>query len=127
MQRGERVRDAVLHQVIAGRHLAAEAIAAVGDGHFAGGIGRGLNQHGYIQTRAAQGIGNGAFVAEVGQSDDNAIDAYRDAGGRGPRISSLLRSFPQRHSWSLAVLRETTSTPAVPKTRNMSSRPSAAR
>ena len=43
VQRGERVRNAVLRQVIAGRHLAAEAVAAVGDGHLAGRIGGRLN------------------------------------------------------------------------------------
>ena len=85
VQRGERIRDAVLRQIIAGRHLAAEAVAAVGDGHFAGRIGRGLDQHGDVQLGQAQRIGDGALVAEIGQGDDDAVDLRRDACGTDRR------------------------------------------
>ena len=74
VERGERIGDAVLREIVAGRHLAAEAIAAVGDGHLAGRIGRGLHQHGHVETGHAQGIGDGALVAEIGQCDDDAVD-----------------------------------------------------
>ena len=41
-------------QIIAGRHLAAEAVAAVGDGHLARGIRGGLDQHRHIEAGEAQ-------------------------------------------------------------------------
>ena len=47
VQRGERVGDAVLLEVVADRHLAAEAVAAEGDGHLAGVVGRGLDEDGH--------------------------------------------------------------------------------
>ena len=55
-------------------HLAAEAVAAVGDGHLAGGIGRRLDQHRHVEVGQAQGVGDAALVAEVRQRDDDAVD-----------------------------------------------------
>ena len=75
MQRGNRIRNAVLPQIIAGRHLAAEAVAAKLDGHLLRIVGRGLDQHRNVQVRQAQGIGNRALFAEIRQSHDDAIDA----------------------------------------------------
>src|SRR5579862_33687 len=43
------VRDAVLRQIIAGRHLAAEAVAPELDRHFRRRIRRSLHQHGDVQ------------------------------------------------------------------------------
>src|SRR5215469_3939785 len=48
VQRGEGIRKAVLFEVVAGRHFAAEAVAAVRDAHLAGGVGGGLNQYGKV-------------------------------------------------------------------------------
>ena len=62
-------------QIIAGRHLAAEAVAAELDGHFRRGIRRGLHQHGNVQIGQAQRIGDGALLAEIRQGDDHAVDA----------------------------------------------------
>ena len=75
VQRGDRVRNAVLPQIVAGRHLAAEAVAAERNGHLLGIVGRGLDQHRHVQIRQAQGIGNGALFAEVRQGHDDAVDA----------------------------------------------------
>ncbi len=87
MFRGERIRNLVLHEVVADRHLAAEAIAAIGDGHFAGVVRRGLHQDGYAEAGEPQRIGHGAFVAKVGQGDDDAVNL----GGMGAKqVSALL-------------------------------------
>ena len=74
VQRGERIRDAILREIVAGGHLAAEAVAAVGDAHLGGGIGRGLDEYGDVQSGPAQRVGDGAFVAEIGQRHDDAVD-----------------------------------------------------
>ena len=87
VQRRQRIRNAVLHQVIAGRHLAAKTIAAVGDGHLARCIRAWPESARAHATRPAQRIGNRALVAEIWQRDDNAIDANRAAAGTNPRNS----------------------------------------
>ena len=74
MQRGQRVGNLVLHQVVTGAHLAAEAVAADGDGHLFGAVGRGLHQHRNPQAAEADGVHNAALFAEVGQSDDDAVN-----------------------------------------------------
>ena len=75
MQLGQRVGNAVLAQVVAGRHLAAEAVAPVLDRHLAGLIGRRLDQHRHAEIGEPQRVGDGALVAEVRQRDDHAVDA----------------------------------------------------
>ena len=70
----ERVRDAVLLEVIADAHLAAEAVAAVGDGHAARRVGRRLDQDGNAQVGHAQRFGNAALLSEIGQRYDDAVD-----------------------------------------------------
>ena len=75
VQRGDRVRNAVLPQIVAGRHLAAEAVAAERDRHLAGIVRRGLDQHRHVQIGQAQGIGDGPLFAEVRQGHDHAVDA----------------------------------------------------
>ena len=74
VQRGQRVGNAVLHQVVAGAHLAAEAVAAGGDGHGVGAVGRGLHQHRDLEAGEADGVDDAALFAEVGQGDDDAVD-----------------------------------------------------
>ena len=54
VQCGEGVRDAVLAEVVAGGHLAAEAVAAEVDGHLRGIVWRGLDQHRHTQIGQAQ-------------------------------------------------------------------------
>ena len=71
---GERVGDAVLLEVVADRHLAAEAVAAEGDGHLAGVVGRGLDEDGDLEVGETEGVGEAALFAEVGQGDDDAVD-----------------------------------------------------
>jgi hypothetical protein len=68
-------RDAVLHQVVTGAHLAAEAVAARGDGHGVALVGRGLHQHGNLEAGETECVGDDApLVAEVWQGDDDAVD-----------------------------------------------------
>ncbi len=74
VQRGERVGDAVLGEVVADGHLAAEAVAAMGDGHLGGRVGRGLDEDGDAQIGETDGVGQAALLAEVGQGDDEAVD-----------------------------------------------------
>ena len=75
MRSRQGVRDAVLPQIITGGHFSAKTVAAVRDGHFRRGIGRGLHQHRNFQPRKTHGVGDGAFVAEIRQRDDHAVNA----------------------------------------------------
>ena len=70
----ERVLDPVLAQVVAGAHLAAEAVAPVGDRHLVGGVLEGVHEHGHVQPGPAQRVRDGALVAEVGQRHEHAVD-----------------------------------------------------
>ena len=65
VQPGERIRDAVLPQIIADGHFAAKAVAPVADRHLAGVVIEGMNQDRHVQPGPPQGVGHGAFVAEV--------------------------------------------------------------
>ena len=76
VQRGERVVDAVLHHVVAGAHFAAEAVAARGDGHVVGAVGRSLHQHRNLQAGEANGVDDAALFTKVGQRDDDAVDLF---------------------------------------------------
>jgi hypothetical protein len=71
---GEGVGDADLLEVVADAHLAAEGVAAVGDGHAGGVVGGGLNEDGDIEPGGFEDLGDGAFIAEVGEGDDDAVD-----------------------------------------------------
>ena len=74
VQGGEGVGDAVLLEVVADGHLAAEGVAAEGDAHLAGGVGRGLDEDGDVEVGEAEGVGEAALFAEVWQGDDDAVD-----------------------------------------------------
>ena len=108
VQRGQRVRNAVLLEVVAGRHLAAEAVAAVADGHQSGRVGRGLHQHGHVEVGQAQRVGDGALVAEIRQRDDDAVDlvavALEEVGADG----GLRCGFRWRRTWFLPAPTATT-------------------
>src|SRR6185437_5197438 len=100
MPGGERIGNAVLHQVVAGAHLAAEAVAAVADGHQARRIGGRLHQDGNVQAGHAEGVGNGALIAEIGERDDNAgyfggmlFEEVGTAGGLGARFDGAVLGF----------------------------------
>ena len=75
VQRGKGVRNAVLLQVVADAHLAAEAVAAVGDEHPLRIVRKGVNQHRDVQVGQPQRVSHGAFLAEIRQGDDDAVDA----------------------------------------------------
>ena len=74
MKSRQRIRDTILAQVVAGRHLAAETVAAMQDRHLRSVVGRRLHQHRHVEPRQPQRVGDRALVAEVGQRDDHAVD-----------------------------------------------------
>src|ERR1019366_4687523 len=74
VQRGERVGNTVLLEVIAGAHFAAEAVATILDGHQSRGVRRGLYEDGHVEVGLAQSVGDGALFAEIRQRDDDAVD-----------------------------------------------------
>ena len=65
VQPGQRIRNAILAEIIAGRHLAAEAVAAVQDGHLGGIVGSSLHEHRDIEPGQTHCVGDGALVTEV--------------------------------------------------------------
>ena len=68
------ILDAILPQIVADRHLAAEAVAAEGNAHLAGIVRRRLDQNRHAQIGQPNGIGQTALLAEVRQRDDDAVD-----------------------------------------------------
>ena len=102
---GERVADAVLLQVVAGRHLAAEAVAPVLDRHQRRRVGRRLHQDRHVQVGHAQRVRDAALVAEVRQRHDDAVDLVpvppEEVGARprlGPRLDrAVLRVLRPEH------------------------------
>ena len=73
--RGQAVFDAVLVQVVAGRHLAAERVAPPVQVHLGHVVVEGVDQHRHVQRGPAQRVGDGPLVAEVGQRHQHAVDA----------------------------------------------------
>jgi hypothetical protein len=69
-------RDAVLPEIVADRHLAAEAVAPVRDGHDFGIVVESMDEHGHAQPGPSKGVGHAAFVAEIGEADEDAVDAF---------------------------------------------------
>src|SRR5262249_39386341 len=74
MERGQRIGNSVLRQVVADRHLAAEAVASRRDAHLARIIRGGLHKHRHSKSGKPQSICHSAFVAKIWQSHDDAID-----------------------------------------------------
>jgi hypothetical protein len=74
MASGQRIRNPVLHQIVADRHFSAEAVAPVANGHAARRVRRSLHQNRHAQPGHSQGVRHGAFIAEVGQRDDDAVN-----------------------------------------------------
>ena len=104
VQRGERVGKAVLLQVIADRHLSAEAVAPVADGHGARPVGSCLHEDGHGEAGHAEGIGDSAFIPEIRERDDDTVNrvpvfakefsAQRAASGRVSTAPCLRSSGP---------------------------------
>jgi hypothetical protein len=102
---GERVADAVLLQVVAGRHLAAEAVAPVLDRHQRRRVWRRLHQDRHVQVGHPERVRNAPLVAEVGQRHDDAVDRVpvppEEVGARprlGPRLDgAVLRVVRPEH------------------------------
>ena len=90
MQPGEREGNVVLAEVVADRHLAAERIAPVPDGHVFRVVVEGVNEHRHAQAGPAEGVGHAAFVAEVRQRDEDAVNL---AGVLLEQIGAFLRVF----------------------------------
>ena len=88
-----RVGNAVLPQVVAGRHLAAEAVAPVGDLHVVGAVGRGLHQHRHLQRGVADSVGDAALFAEVRQRHDDAVDLVAMLAEELRAAARLIRSL----------------------------------
>ena len=94
MQRGERIRNAVLREIVAGRHLAAEAVAAVAMVILPGSSGVAWISTGTCRSARRKRIGDGALVAEVRQRDDDAVDLdSRLRSETGRRTAGLLPGF----------------------------------
>ena len=74
MEFGKAVLDAVLAQVIASGHLAAEAVASVGNGHSLGVVGEGVDQDRDIEVSESKSIRNCSLVTEVGERHEDAVD-----------------------------------------------------
>ena len=73
-RRGQGIADAVLAEIVADGHLAAKAVAAVADGHLAAVVVEGVDEDGDVEAGPAQGVGDGAFVAEIRQGDEDAVN-----------------------------------------------------
>ena len=73
-RRGERIADAVLAEVVADRHLAAEAVAAMLDRHAPALVREGVDEHRHVEVRPAQRVGHRPLVAEVRQRHEDAVD-----------------------------------------------------
>ena len=102
MQRRQRIRNFVLRQIVAGAHLAAEAIAPHGDGHVVGAIGRGLDEHGYVQAGGPQRLHLAALFTKIGQRDDDAVDLVAVAVKQLRALAGIRTGF---HSTVLRVFR----------------------
>jgi hypothetical protein len=71
----ERVADAVLPEVVARRHLPAEAVASVSDGHGVRHVLERMHEDRHVELRPAERVGDGAFVSEVWERDQYAVDS----------------------------------------------------
>ncbi len=74
---GQRVRNPVLPQIVAGGHLAAEAVATVGNRHLRWRVGSGLDQHRNPKGGQSNCVSNRALVAEIRQRDDDSVNRIR--------------------------------------------------
>ena len=113
MQRREGIWNAILAKIITGRHLAAEAIATGGNGHFSRVIRRRLNQDWNPQIGQPQCVGRVTMTPSIRPRLRANNSAQR-------RDSSLDSTAPYLLS---SGSRATTSMPAASRARKISSRP----
>ena len=113
-------------RLLQARHLAAEAVAAVADGHLRRGVRRGLHQHRHVQVRRAQRVGDGALVAEIRQRDDDAVDLVAMLPEQRRALPRLVAAFDRAVLRLLGVERDHAE-PGVPMAAIISSRPLLAR
>ena len=73
MLRRQRVADAILAQVVADAHLAAETIAAPVDGHMHWIVRECVHEHRHVKSGKSYCIGNGALVAKIRQRHEYAV------------------------------------------------------
>jgi hypothetical protein len=112
---GERVPDAVLLQVVAGRHLPAEAVAPVLDGHQRRRVGRRLHQDWDVQIGHAERVSDAALVAEIRQRHDDAVNRIpmlaEEVGARPRLLPRLDRpvfrvGWPEHHDFDARLLQD---------------------
>src|SRR5690606_19234295 len=63
-----------LTEVVARRHLAAEAVAPADDGHLIGGVLKRVDEYRHIQIGPSDRVRDSTLVAEVGQCHQDAVD-----------------------------------------------------
>ena len=73
----------------------------MGDRHFSRVVRCGLNEHRYSEVSQAQGVGDGAFFTEIGQSHYDPIDAIAML---SEEIGAAPRLFPCFHRAVLTLL-----------------------
>ena len=127
VQRRQRVRNAVLRQVVAGRHLAAKAVAAVRDGHLRRRIRRGLHQHGHAQIRKPQRIRDPRARRRNSAASRSRRRCAPCCCETTPRSASPPRAFPPRRTCSAPGSARRPQFPAVSSALQISSRPVFAR
>ena len=77
MQPRQRVGNPILLQVVADRHLPAEAVPPERNRHLSHMVGRRLNQHRHLQIRQLERIRQPTLLAKVRQRNDDPIDLSR--------------------------------------------------
>jgi len=102
VQRRQAEGDAVLTQVVAQRHLAAEAIAPPLQVHLGRIVRESVNEHRHAQVGEAQRVGDAALVAEVGQRDQHAVNLVAV---RAEQLGAGVRFRQALHAAESGVLR----------------------
>src|SRR5262249_23185786 len=67
MHAGQRITQAVLFQIIADRHFAAEAVASVPNRHLLAFVIERMNEHWNVKVGPTQRVSYCAFISEIGQ------------------------------------------------------------
>ena len=98
VQVGEREGIAVLAQVVADRDFAAEGIAPPLDRELIQVVRVRLHQDRHVEPGELDRVGHALLVAEVGQADQDAVDA---AGVVAEEFSAALGVVPRLHAAEL--------------------------
>ena len=94
--------DAVLAEIVADRHLPAEAVTPVVDGHFVELVGEGLYQNRNVQARKTDGIGHSSLVTEVGKGDQDAVDLVCVLFEKRAAFTGIIQAF---HTAEFGIVR----------------------